>query len=130
MFRCLLLLCPCRHDHGLVDRILFILFFLQKVIIYANMFHVIVSCIASFSCTVSLMMWFLLCQLKLYDHYLHLFIRSGDSTARIWTIDGTSSSTTENGPSHVVLRHFKSRTNEKSKDVTTLDWNVSVFFSL
>ncbi|KAH6800412.1 WD-40 repeat family protein [Perilla frutescens var. hirtella] len=49
---------------------------------------------------------------------------SGDSTARIWTIDGPSSSTTENGPFNVVLRHFKGRTNEKSKDVTTLDWNV------
>ncbi|XP_042018025.1 WD40 repeat-containing protein HOS15-like [Salvia splendens] len=49
---------------------------------------------------------------------------SGDSTARIWTIDGPSSCNTENGPSNVVLRHFKGRTNEKSKDVTTLDWNV------
>lgn len=27
----------------------------------------------------------------------------------------------------VVLRHFKGRTNEKSKDVTTLDWNVSLW---
>jgi len=26
-----------------------------------------------------------------------------------------------------VLKHFKGRTNEKSKDVTTLDWNVSFF---
>ncbi|KAL1546912.1 WD40 repeat-containing protein HOS15 [Salvia divinorum] len=49
---------------------------------------------------------------------------SGDSTARIWTNDGLSSSVTENGPSNVVLGHFKSRTNEKSEDVTTLDWNV------
>ncbi|KAI3465299.1 hypothetical protein Pfo_021962 [Paulownia fortunei] len=49
---------------------------------------------------------------------------SGDSTARIWTIDGPSSSNMENGPFNVVLRHFKGRTNEKSKDVTTLDWNV------
>ncbi|KAL8494523.1 hypothetical protein ACS0TY_025364 [Phlomoides rotata] len=49
---------------------------------------------------------------------------SGDSTARIWTIDGTSNSTMENGPAPVVLKHFKVRTNEKSKDVTTLDWNV------
>lgn len=49
---------------------------------------------------------------------------SGDSTARIWTIDGTSSSNMENGPFNVVLRHFKGRTNEKSKDVTTLDWNA------
>ncbi|PIM97449.1 Beta-transducin family (WD-40 repeat) protein [Handroanthus impetiginosus] len=49
---------------------------------------------------------------------------SGDSTARIWTIDGTSSSDVQNGPSNVVLKHFKGRTNEKSRDVTTLDWNV------
>lgn len=25
----------------------------------------------------------------------------------------------------LVLKHVKGRTNEKSKDVTTLDWNVS-----
>ncbi|KAL9172326.1 hypothetical protein ABFS82_03G038400 [Erythranthe guttata] len=49
---------------------------------------------------------------------------SGDSTARIWTVEGPSSSNIENEPSNVVLRHFKGRTNEKSKDVTTLDWNV------
>ncbi|KAL0352093.1 UNVERIFIED_CONTAM: WD40 repeat-containing protein HOS15 [Sesamum calycinum] len=49
---------------------------------------------------------------------------SGDSTARIWNIDGPSSSNMENGPFNVVLRHFKGRTNEKSKDVTTLDWNA------
>ncbi|KAF5736192.1 hypothetical protein HS088_TW14G00328 [Tripterygium wilfordii] len=50
---------------------------------------------------------------------------SGDSTARIWTIaDGTSRSTSQNGPLNVlVLKHVKGRTNEKSKDVTTLDWN-------
>ncbi|GAV58784.1 WD40 domain-containing protein/LisH domain-containing protein [Cephalotus follicularis] len=50
---------------------------------------------------------------------------SGDSTARIWTIaDGTSRSGAQNGPSNVlVLKHVKGRTNEKSKDVTTLDWN-------
>lgn len=53
--------------------------------------------------------------------------RSGDSTARIWTIaDGTCRSSVQNGPSNVlVLKHVKGRTNEKSKDVTTLDWNVS-----
>ncbi|CAA0832651.1 WD-40 repeat family protein [Striga hermonthica] len=49
---------------------------------------------------------------------------SGDSTARIWTIDGPCSSNLENGPSSVILKHCKGRTNEKSKDVTTLDWNV------
>ncbi|EPS60096.1 hypothetical protein M569_14708, partial [Genlisea aurea] len=49
---------------------------------------------------------------------------SGDATARIWTIGEKSSSSAQNGPSSVVLRHFKGRINEKSKDVTTLDWNV------
>ncbi|KAJ8453291.1 hypothetical protein Cgig2_008175 [Carnegiea gigantea] len=50
---------------------------------------------------------------------------SGDSTARIWTIaDGPSTSAVYNGLLNVaVLKHFKGRTNEKSKDVTTLDWN-------
>lgn len=50
---------------------------------------------------------------------------SGDSTARIWTIaDEPSTSAVYNGPLNVaVLKHFKGRTNEKSKDVTTLDWN-------
>ncbi|TQD68920.1 hypothetical protein C1H46_045547 [Malus baccata] len=52
---------------------------------------------------------------------------SGDSTARIWTIaDGSSRFSSQNGSSNVlVLKHVKGRTNEKSKDVTTLDWNVS-----
>uniref|UniRef100_A0A5B6YHJ6 Putative F-box-like/WD repeat-containing protein TBL1XR1 isoform X1 n=1 Tax=Davidia involucrata TaxID=16924 RepID=A0A5B6YHJ6_DAVIN len=50
---------------------------------------------------------------------------SGDSTARIWTIgDGPCSSSMQHGAVNVVvLKHFKGRTNEKSKDVTTLDWN-------
>lgn len=50
---------------------------------------------------------------------------SGDSTARIWPIaDGTSRSGSQNGsPNVLVLKHVKGRTNEKSKDVTTLDWN-------
>ncbi|XP_059456618.1 WD40 repeat-containing protein HOS15 isoform X1 [Corylus avellana] len=49
---------------------------------------------------------------------------SGDSTARIWTIVDGSSRSGSNGPSNVlVLKHVKGRTNEKSKDVTTLDWN-------
>ena len=58
---------------------------------------------------------------------LYCLPRSGDSTARIWTIaDGPSTSAVYNGPLNVaVLKHFKGRTNEKSKDVTTLDWNVS-----
>ncbi|KAE7999670.1 hypothetical protein FH972_004076 [Carpinus fangiana] len=49
---------------------------------------------------------------------------SGDSTARIWTIVDGSSRSGSNGPVNVlVLKHVKGRTNEKSKDVTTLDWN-------
>lgn len=50
---------------------------------------------------------------------------SGDATARIWAIeDAACGPTIQNGPSGViVLKHFKGRTNEKSKDVTTLDWN-------
>ena len=54
--------------------------------------------------------------------------RSGDSTARIWKIaEATSRSGVQNGPLNaLVLKHVKGRTNEKSKDVTTLDWNVSL----
>ncbi|CAM6099762.1 unnamed protein product [Calypogeia fissa] len=50
---------------------------------------------------------------------------SGDSTARIWTIaDGPCGTSAQNsGPRPLVLKHFKGKTNEKSKDVTTLDWN-------
>ncbi|KAL6974858.1 WD40 repeat-containing protein hos15 [Sarracenia purpurea var. burkii] len=50
---------------------------------------------------------------------------SGDATARIWTIgDGPCNSSMQNGSRAVViLKHFKGRINEKSKDVTTLDWN-------
>ncbi|KAF7817460.1 WD40 repeat-containing protein HOS15-like isoform X1 [Senna tora] len=50
---------------------------------------------------------------------------SGDSTARIWKIaEGPFNTSVLNEPVKVVvLRHFKGRTNEKSKDVTTLDWN-------
>lgn len=45
---------------------------------------------------------------------------SGDSTARIWDLSGLQ----EGRPySSVVLKHVNSRTAEKSKDVTTLDWN-------
>ncbi|XP_050206445.1 WD40 repeat-containing protein HOS15 isoform X5 [Mercurialis annua] len=51
---------------------------------------------------------------------------SGDSTARIWSIaEGTSRSGVQNSPLNVlVLKHVKGRTNEKSKDVTTLDWST------
>ncbi|PWA53942.1 G-protein beta WD-40 repeat-containing protein [Artemisia annua] len=50
---------------------------------------------------------------------------SGDSTARIWTLnDGPCSSNSQKGPYDVsVLKHYRGRTNDKSKDVTTLDWN-------
>ncbi|XP_061341149.1 WD40 repeat-containing protein HOS15-like isoform X2 [Gastrolobium bilobum] len=50
---------------------------------------------------------------------------SGDSTARIWTIaEGRCKSGSQNGPLNgLVLKHVRGRTNEKSKDVTTLDWN-------
>ncbi|KAL5559111.1 hypothetical protein UlMin_035322 [Ulmus minor] len=50
---------------------------------------------------------------------------SGDATARIWTVmDGNAGSSTQNVRSNVVvLKHYKGRINEKSKDVTTLDWN-------
>ncbi|KAK3145264.1 hypothetical protein QOZ80_4AG0326450 [Eleusine coracana subsp. coracana] len=49
---------------------------------------------------------------------------SGDSTARIWTIpDGPCGTVMQSPPGVHVLKHFKGRTNEKSKDVTTLDWN-------
>lgn len=54
--------------------------------------------------------------------------RSGDSTARIWNIsDGSSGSSTRTTSllNVLVLKHVKGKTNEKSKDVTTLDWNVS-----
>jgi len=53
--------------------------------------------------------------------------RSGDSTARIWTIaEGRCKPGSHNGPlSVLVLKHVRGKTNEKSKDVTTLDWNVS-----
>ncbi|GMH06385.1 hypothetical protein Nepgr_008225 [Nepenthes gracilis] len=48
---------------------------------------------------------------------------SGDSTARIWTV-ADKGCRSRNGPANaLVLKHVKGRTNEKSKDVTTLDWN-------
>ncbi|KAJ1701609.1 hypothetical protein LUZ63_001388 [Rhynchospora breviuscula] len=51
---------------------------------------------------------------------------SGDSTARIWTIpEGPCGVQMQAMSLHShVLKHFKGRVNEKSKDVTTLDWNV------
>ncbi|CAH9091392.1 unnamed protein product [Cuscuta europaea] len=50
---------------------------------------------------------------------------SGDSTARIWTFrDGPWSSRILSAPINVaLLKHFKGRINQKSNDVSTLDWN-------
>ncbi|KAK8936821.1 hypothetical protein KSP39_PZI012121 [Platanthera zijinensis] len=48
---------------------------------------------------------------------------SGDSTARIWTIPDAPCGSHMLPPQVHVLKHFKGRTNEKCKDVTTLDWN-------
>ncbi|KAE9614268.1 putative transcription factor WD40-like family [Lupinus albus] len=49
---------------------------------------------------------------------------SGDSTARIWTIaEGKCKTASQKPLSAVVLKHGGDRTNEKNKDVTTLDWN-------
>lgn len=66
--------------------------------------------------------------------FLHFTIiistfRSGDSTARIWTIaEGRRKTGSQSGPLNVVvLKHVRGKTNEKNKDVTTLDWNVSLF---
>lgn len=50
---------------------------------------------------------------------------SGDSTARIWKFSERPCETSmQNQPVNVmVLQHLKESTKEKSKDVTTLDWN-------
>lgn len=48
---------------------------------------------------------------------------SGDSTARIWTMSERGSRSHNGSTNVVVLKHVKGKTNEKSKDVTTLDWN-------
>ncbi|BAU00256.1 WD40 repeat-containing protein [Vigna angularis] len=50
---------------------------------------------------------------------------SGDSTARIWSIpEGRCKSALLNDPPNVfVLKHVRAKPNEKSNDVTTLDWN-------
>ena len=52
---------------------------------------------------------------------------AGDSTARIWTIGEGPCSANMQGilPNCAVLTHFKGKT--PSKDVTTLDWNVSIY---
>ena len=43
--------------------------------------------------------------------------------------NGSSRSTSNGHLNMPVLKHIKGRTNEKSKDVITIDWNVS-FISL
>lgn len=50
---------------------------------------------------------------------------SGDSTARIWAIpEGRCKSGSQSVPlDALVLRHVRGNTNEKSKDVTSIDWN-------
>ncbi|CAJ1929442.1 unnamed protein product [Sphenostylis stenocarpa] len=50
---------------------------------------------------------------------------SGDSTARIWKIaEGRCKPALLNDPPNVlVLKHARGKPNEKSNDVTTLDWN-------
>ncbi|KMZ60691.1 transducin family protein / WD-40 repeat family protein [Zostera marina] len=49
---------------------------------------------------------------------------SGDSTARLWCLpQGPNAPSMQTGIDVCVLKHFKGRTNDKSKEVTTLDWN-------
>jgi len=49
---------------------------------------------------------------------------SGDSSARIWHIPTSESGTeAERNIQWHVLEHFNAASNEKAKDVTTLDWN-------
>uniref|UniRef100_A0A6T8K154 Uncharacterized protein n=1 Tax=Hemiselmis andersenii TaxID=464988 RepID=A0A6T8K154_HEMAN len=49
---------------------------------------------------------------------------SGDSSARIWHIPTTDSGAeAERNVQWHILEHFNAASNEKAKDVTTLDWN-------
>ncbi|CAN8251419.1 unnamed protein product [Cochlearia groenlandica] len=49
---------------------------------------------------------------------------SGDATARIWNIpEGSFKSGSGRNINALILKHAKGKSNEKSKDVTTLDWN-------
>jgi hypothetical protein len=61
------------------------------------------------------------------NHIIISTLRSGDSTARIWSIpEGRCKPGSQSVPlDALVLKHVRGKTNEKSKDVTTLDWNVS-----
>ena len=57
--------------------------------------------------------------------FIIVFSSSGDSTARIWNMNDNS-----NSANQLVLRHCiqKGGTEVPSnKDVTSLDWNVSIF---
>lgn len=59
--------------------------------------------------------------------FIHLLrnIRSGDATARIWSIpEGSFKSGAGRSINALILKHANGKSNEKSKDVTTLDWNV------
>ena len=50
---------------------------------------------------------------------------SGDSSARIWHIPtAESGAEAERNTQWHVLEHYNSSSNEKAKDVTTLDWNT------
>uniref|UniRef100_A0A1J3GJ24 F-box-like/WD repeat-containing protein TBL1XR1-A n=1 Tax=Noccaea caerulescens TaxID=107243 RepID=A0A1J3GJ24_NOCCA len=49
---------------------------------------------------------------------------SGDATARIWSIpEGSFKSGAGRSINALILKHANGKSNEKSKDVTTLDWN-------
>ncbi len=61
------------------------------------------------------------------NEWLFCVDRSGDSTARIWNMNDNS-----NNANQLVLRHCiqKGGTEVPSnKDVTSLDWNVSAYYS-
>lgn len=58
--------------------------------------------------------------------FLLAWCRSGDSTARIWNLSENSTG----GSTQLVLRHCIREGGQdvpSNKDVTSLDWNVSVF---
>jgi len=56
---------------------------------------------------------------------------SADCTARIWTINSGPVNRKDNvaaAKSPTVLKHSPNNTKDKTKEVTTLDWNVRKFF--
>jgi len=67
----------------------------------------------------------IICSLIPFIHLWHIS-RSGDATARIWSIPEGSFKAVHTGRNinALILKHAKGKSNEKSKDVTTLDWNV------